>query len=107
MSEVSTSHGWKGKAIDFAVLLKEAAIRWSDDNCLRLGASLSYYAVFSIFPLLLLAVTGVGFVLGHDPANRARLLDYVASASSPEFRTLCDQPLRDTQTHETARGIGA
>src|ERR1700727_3767548 len=98
MSEVSTSHGWKGKAIDFAVLLKEAAIRWSDDNCLRLGASLAYYAVFSIFPLLLLAVTVVGFVLGHDPATRARVLDSVANATSPEFKTLFDETLRNMQT---------
>jgi membrane protein len=92
---------------DLFSLLKDAGIRWNDDNCLRLGASLAYYAVFSIFPLLLLAVTVVGFLLGHDPATRTKLLDSVANATSPEFKTLFDQTLSNMQTHETARGIGA
>ena len=88
-------------------LLKDTGLRWNDDNCLRLGAALAYYAVFSIFPLLLVAVTVVGFVLGHDPGTRAKLLDAVANATSPEFRTLFDETLRNMQTHETARGVGA
>ena len=78
-----------------------------DDECLRAGASLSYYAVFSIFPLLLVTVTVVGFVLGHSPDTRARLLDSVASATSPAFRTLFDGSLHDMQVHETARGVSA
>jgi len=88
-------------------MLKDAGVRWSDDNCLRLGASLAYYAVFSIFPLLLLSITALGFVLGHGPETRARLLDAVASASTPQFNAIFDQTLSDMQTHETARGIGA
>jgi uncharacterized BrkB/YihY/UPF0761 family membrane protein len=51
---------------DLAFVAKDAGIRWADDACYRLGASLAYYALFSIFPLLLLAVTGVGFILGSD-----------------------------------------
>ena len=88
-------------------LLKDAGVRWNDDNCLRLGASLAYYAVFSIFPLLLLAVTVLGFVLGHAPETRGKLLDAVSGASSPEFRTLFDGTLQSMQSHETARGVGA
>jgi membrane protein len=97
----------KARAIDFFTMLKDAGVRWSDDNCLRLGASLAYYAVFSIFPLLLLAVTALGFVLGHSPETRGRLLDAVASASTPEFKTLFDGTLSDMETHQTARGVGA
>lgn len=88
-------------------LLKDAAVRWSDDQCYRLGASLSYYAVFSIFPLLLLCVTAVGYVMGHDASIRDRLLDYVSNSGAPEMRPLLDQTLTSMQTHETARGIGA
>jgi membrane protein len=107
MSEQSRSHGVKAEFVKLGGLLKETGVRWWDDNCLRLGAALAYYAVFSIFPLLLLAVTAVGFFLGHDPATRARLLDAVATASSPEFKTLFDETLRNMQTHATARGVGA
>jgi hypothetical protein len=34
------------------------------------GRSLSYYALFSLFPLTLLSVTALGFVLGDDPGTR-------------------------------------
>jgi membrane protein len=74
---------------------------------MRLGASLAYYAVFSIFPLLLLAITVLGFVLGQSPDTRRALLDAVSSATTPSFKTLFDQTLDDMQQHETARGIGA
>lgn len=105
--ETPAPHGFKARVMDVLTMLKDAGVRWNDDNCLRLGASLAYYAVFSIFPLLLLAVTVVGFVMGHDPATKAKVLDAVASASSPEFKTLFDGTLSNMQTHETARGIGA
>jgi membrane protein len=102
-----TVHGPKAHVVAFLCLLRDAGIRWSDDNCMRLGASLAYYAVFSIFPLLLLAVTTVGFVMGEDPGTRARLLDTVAGATSPAFKTLFDETLGDMQKHQTARGVGA
>ena len=99
--------GAAGRLRALGALLKDAGVRWSDDDCLSLGASLAYYAVFSIFPLLLLAVTVVGFVVGHNPEARAHLIDSVASASSPEFRTLFEDTLHNMETHQTARGVGA
>jgi membrane protein len=91
---------------DFAKLAKDAGTRWADDACYRLGASLSYYTLFSIFPLLLLSVTAVGFLLGGDDTARQRLLSTIA-IPSPEFRALLDQTLQSMQTHRTARGVGA
>ncbi len=69
-----------------------------------LSASLAYYAIFSIFPLLLLAVTILGFFLGTDPTSREKLLGSVASALSPEFRAMLDETLTSMQSHQTARG---
>ncbi len=97
-------HGWLHRALG---IVKEAGVRWSDDGCDRMGASLAYYAIFSIFPLLLIAVTLLGFFLGADPANREKLLGSVANALSPESRTLIDGTLTSMQSHETARGVGA
>jgi len=93
--------------IDVLCLFRDAGIRWSDDNCMRLGASLAYYAVFSIFPLLLLAVTVVGFVIGHSPETRRGLLDAVSNVTTPAFKTLFDETLTGMQSHQTARGVGA
>jgi membrane protein len=85
---------------------KEAGERWVGDACYRLGAALAYYALFSIFPLMLLSVTAVGFLLGGDESARQSVLSSVPSPS-PEFRVLLDQTLQSMQTHRTARGVGA
>jgi membrane protein len=90
-----------------AGIIKDAGVRWSDDACYRLGASLAYYAIFSIFPLLLVAVTALGFVLGNDPASRERILGSVSKVLSPQFRSLLDDTLANMQSHQTARGVGA
>jgi membrane protein len=102
-------HGFAGAAgwiRDFFSLVVSAGQRWSEDQCPRLGASLAYYALFSIFPLLLLAITGVGFFLGTGPGSRQEILGSLGSPS-PELRMLLDQTLQSMQEHQTARGIGA
>jgi membrane protein len=91
---------------DFFSLIVSAGRRWSEDQCPRLGASLAYYALFSIFPLLLLAITGVGFFLGNGAGGRQEILSSLGSPS-PELRMLLDQTLESMQEHQTARGIGA
>lgn len=91
----------------FLRLLRDAASRWSDDQCYRFGASLSYYAVFSIFPLLLLCTTAVGFMMGHDATLRDRLLGYLEKSSPSELRPLLEETLTSMQTHTRERGIGA
>jgi YihY family inner membrane protein len=54
-------HTWAG--FGFAVVQK-----FFDDQAGRLAALLAYYAFFSIFPLLLLLTTILGYVLAGDPA---------------------------------------
>ncbi|MBV8430595.1 MAG: hypothetical protein JO244_05500, partial [Solirubrobacterales bacterium] len=51
-----------GLAIPMAVLKK-----FSDDSGGRLAALVGYYAFVSLFPLLLVMVTVLGFVLQGDP----------------------------------------
>lgn len=50
-------------------LLSEAASRWVDDKCPRLGAALAYYTAFSLAPLLVIAVAVAGFVFGREAAT--------------------------------------
>jgi membrane protein len=89
-------------------LLRETASRWVDDRCYRLGASLAYYAIFSIFPLLLLLVTALGYALGDGSSVRRELLDSLTWVTdSPAVRSLLDDTLSSMQQHRTARGIGA
>lgn len=43
-----------------------AAKGWSSDNVPRLGASLAYYTLFSIAPILIIAIAIAGFVFGAE-----------------------------------------
>src|SRR5262249_45535078 len=47
-------------------LLKEAGSEWVEDKAPRLGAALAYYTVFSIAPLLVIAVGVAGIVFGRE-----------------------------------------
>ena len=50
-------------------LFKEAFSEFSDDKAQRLGASLAYYTLFSITPLLLIAIAIAGLIFGHSEAQ--------------------------------------
>src|SRR2546426_9885180 len=43
-------------------LIKETFEKWQTDEVPRLGASLAYYAVFSMAPLLVIVIAIIGFV---------------------------------------------
>jgi len=49
--------------------------KFSDDGGGRLSAVLAYYAFFSLFPLLLVLVTTLGFVLQGDPSTQRSVLN--------------------------------
>ncbi|HEY2216088.1 MAG TPA: YhjD/YihY/BrkB family envelope integrity protein, partial [Solirubrobacteraceae bacterium] len=48
--------------------------KFSDDQAGQLAALISYYAFVSIFPLLLVFVTVLGFVLEGHPGDREKIL---------------------------------
>lgn len=50
-------------------LLKETFQEWNEDKASRLAAALAYYTVFSIAPLLLIAIAIVGFIFGQEAAQ--------------------------------------
>ena len=50
-------------------LLKETFKEWNDDNASRLAAALSYYTIFSLAPLLIIAIAIAGAVFGDEAAS--------------------------------------
>lgn len=59
-------------------LLKATFDDWMEDHALRLSAALAYYSVFSIAPLLVIAMSVAGLVLGED-AVRGQLAQQLQS----------------------------
>jgi membrane protein len=59
-------------------IIYRAGLKWSEHGGTRLGAALAYYAVFSIAPLLLIAIHTTGAVFGEDAA-KGRVHDQLAA----------------------------
>ncbi|HEX6737405.1 MAG TPA: YihY/virulence factor BrkB family protein [Vicinamibacteria bacterium] len=57
------------QARDLWQLVKQAFDDWNQDNAPRLGAALSYYTLFSLAPLLIVAIAVAGLVFGQDAAQ--------------------------------------
>jgi membrane protein len=55
---------------DLGWLFKRAVAGWWNDNVPRLGASLAYYTLFALAPILIVAITIAGLVFGADAVQR-------------------------------------
>ncbi len=56
----------KKKISTFLLVIKEVAREFSADNILKYSASLAYYTVFSIAPLIIVLTTLFGFIFGQE-----------------------------------------
>lgn len=75
--------------------------RFSEDDCLLLAAAMSYYAAFSLFPLCLLLISGLGFAMRYLPAAQSaqeQLLTAVSNNASPWVAQQLGQMLSRVQT---------
>jgi membrane protein len=50
-------------------LLRDTAISWSDHKDARQGAAIAYYSIFSLGPVLIIAIAVAGLVFGEDAAR--------------------------------------
>lgn len=80
------------------VLIRTTFTEWVDDKASRLSAALAYYSIFSIAPLLVIAISIAGQIMGQDavsgqlyeelrghvgPAAADTLQSMIKSASAP------------------------
>lgn len=95
---------------DLLPLLKETGQEFQNDKAGQLGAALAYYAVFSIFPLLLLLLAVLGFVLSYwDKAINVEqaILNAASQNFSPQLSETLSQVLQVVrQQAGAATGIG-
>ena len=51
------------------VLFKKACSAWADDNAPSMGAALAFYTVFSLAPVLIVAISVAGLAFGQKAAE--------------------------------------
>jgi len=95
---------------DVLPLLKETGQEFQNDDAGQLGAALAYYAVFSLFPLLLLLLAVLGFVLSYWDAAidvEQAILGAVSQNFSPELSQTLSEVLQVVRTQAgAATGVG-
>ncbi len=72
-------------------LLKATLDDWLEDNAQRLSAALAYYSIFSIAPLLVIAISVAGLVLGEDAVRgqlAAQLNAYVGPQAAKGIQSM-------------------
>ena len=72
----------------FLKILKTTASRWSDCNAPRLGASLAFYMLLSLAPLLIFLVAICGYAFSAVAAQQKLLVQVNALAGPAGERTV-------------------
>jgi membrane protein len=80
--------------------------RFSECEVPRLAASMSYYAVFSLFPLLLLLGALAEHALGDSQALRDRVLRWAAGSGSSAMKSAIEQGLGDVAERAPSATMG-
>ncbi|WP_026370870.1 YihY/virulence factor BrkB family protein [Kallotenue papyrolyticum] len=87
-------------------LLKETYREWSQDNCLQIGAALSFYTLGSLIPLLLVLtsiMTYVALFTGYGQSITNDVLNYIRENVGEETANALNTAL-ETRSQELATG---
>ncbi len=87
--------------------IRDAAIRWSEDDAGSMAASVSYYLALSLFPMVLLLISGLGLFLkftrvGQDAHEK--LFDLVGQQASPAVEETFKQVVHQLENHSVVSG---
>jgi membrane protein len=93
-----------GYAKEIWGLIKDAAQGWSDHHASRIGAALAFYTVFSLGPILLLAVVVAGFFFGQGSAQ-GEIHQQVSNLIGPQAAAEVQMVL--VRAHRPAAGMVA
>lgn len=86
------------------VFLREVVQEWSNDNALTLGAALAYYTIFSLAPLLVLAIAVAGLVFGRAAAQ-GEIVTQIQGVLGPSGAELIESMIE--KASEPASGVVA
>jgi membrane protein len=81
-------------------ILRRACEQWSANGDSRLGAALAYYTLFSVAPLLLIAMQIAGAVFGEDAA-KGKVKDQLVAMMGPEIAAAVEKMVENAAEPHT------
>lgn len=105
--DVEFPHSWSHWFKDLFPNLRDAAIRWSDDDAGSLAASVAYYLALSLFPLMLLLTSGIGLFFEFSNFGRdaeSQILEAVEQQTTPMVRDQIEEVLNQLRNQSIISG---
>ena len=87
-------------------LLKETFQEWQEDKTPRLAAALAYYTVFSLAPLLIIAIAVAGAVFGEDAA-KGEIVGQIQGLVGREGAKVIEDAIEHANKPESGGGIAS
>lgn len=87
-----------GKIRNYFILLREAAKEFSSDNVVKLSASLAYYTVFSIGPLLLVIISLAGLFVEKTRITGSvygQMQEFIGKQGADQIISIMEQMQRE------------
>jgi len=88
-----------------AQLFIQTGIKWDQDNCPGMAASLSYFALFSLFPLLLVILSIIGLLIGPNTEAFQVIQDAVERFLPPDVHGLIQATVISLNENSVGAGI--
>ncbi|WP_081972486.1 YihY/virulence factor BrkB family protein [Leptolyngbya sp. KIOST-1] len=86
-------------------LIGRTLIKWQQDDCLEMGAALAYYALFSMFPMILVSLSVVGFLIGPNTVAYNAVLNFAQETLPPDAFPIVQTTLIQFHTGSTSASI--
>jgi len=82
--------------MNLPALLKDAYANWKKHEGAKMGASLAYYAVLSLAPLVIIVIAIAGLIFGHDAARQG-LITQVQALVGPDGANMVNTMIASAQ----------
>jgi membrane protein len=86
-------------------LLIKTGLKWDQDNCPGMAASLSYFALFSLFPMLLVILGVIGWLIGPNTEVFHAIKDAAQRFLPPEVHELVGSTMVSLNENSVGAGI--